>query len=127
MSKTVIVVDTSVVIKWLSSDNEKYLDQANDILKDVQGEKIEVYAPELVKYEVGNVLLFGKHLSLTQAKIVLTEFFNLPITFIAESVQTAKDTFSLASKSGITYYDAAFLALAKQHDATLVTENVKHQ
>ncbi|OGG30375.1 hypothetical protein A3A63_02925 [Candidatus Gottesmanbacteria bacterium RIFCSPLOWO2_01_FULL_46_9] len=127
MSKTVVVVDTSVIMKWLSSDNEQCLGQANAILKDVQNEKIELFAPELAKYEVENVLLLGKKLSPQQAQIAQGEFYNLPITFITESLNAAKVTFSLASTLGITYYDAAFLSLAKQYNASLVTENIKHQ
>ena len=127
MSKSQIIVDTSVIIKWLSLDNESYIDRANVILEDVQNQKIEVFTPELAKYEVGNALLFGKLLSPQQAKIALKEFFNLPIAFVAESVEVAVDTFSLASKLGITYYDASFLSLAKLYKATLVTENIKHQ
>lgn len=127
MSNNRHVVDTSVIIKWLSSDKEAYIDNATRILEDVQNDLIELYAPELVKYEVGNVLIFGKHLSTAQANIALNEFYKLPITFVAESADTTKDTISMASKLGITYYDAIFLSVAKQYNASLVTENIKHQ
>ena len=33
----------------------------------------------------------------------------------------------IAESAGITYYDASFMALAKQEKATLVTDNPKHQ
>jgi predicted nucleic acid-binding protein len=127
MPKTIIVVDTSVVIKWLTSDKEEYLDQSNAILMDIQSGKVQVIAPELVKYEVGNVLLLGKHLTPSQSAIALGEFFNLPITFIPESEGLAIETYKIAYNLGITYYDASFLALSKQYDATLITENIKHQ
>lgn len=122
-----LVVDTSVVIKWLSKDNEKYLDRANKILTDAQDGNIILIAPELVKYEAGNVLLFSKKLSFKQAEFALTQFFNLPITFITQSEALAKETFLIAKNLGITYYDALFLSLAKQYNATLVTDNIKHQ
>jgi predicted nucleic acid-binding protein len=122
-----LVVDTSVIIKWLSSDNEAHLDQATKILEDVESNRVELYAPELSKYEVGNVLLFGKHLQPSQAKVVLDEFYRLPITFVSQSVDEALEVFALASKLAITYYDAAFLSVAKIYGASLVTENMKHQ
>lgn len=31
-----VVVDTSVVVKWLSQDNEGYLGQADKLLEDLQ-------------------------------------------------------------------------------------------
>lgn len=55
MSK--LIVDTSVIIKWLSQNNENFLEQANLILHHVQEGKVDIFSPELVKYEVGNVLL----------------------------------------------------------------------
>ena len=122
-----IVIDSSVIIKWLSQDNENLLDKADNILRDVQEEKIILVTPELAKYEVGNVLLFGKNLSSELAQVILAKFYNLPISFITESEKLAKETFSIAYDSHITYYDASFLSLAKQYNATLVTDNVKHQ
>lgn len=121
------VVDSSVIIKWLSKDNEEYLDQADKILTDAQNGNIVLIAPELAKYEVGNVLLFSKKLSSEQAKVALTQFFNIPINFIAESEESSKETYTLAFDSKITYYDTSFVALAKRENAILVTDNPKHQ
>ena len=122
-----IVIDSSIIIKWLSVDKEKYLEEADKILKDAQNGKIILISPELAKYEVGNVLLFGKKLSSEQAKIVLSKFYSLPLSFIIESEELAKKTFSLAENLKITYYDASFLSLAKKRSAILVTDNIKHQ
>lgn len=127
MTKGLLVVDTSVIIKWLNTENEKYLEQADLILKDVQKNKFELIAPELAKYEVGNVLLKSKRLSKAKAKIVLDKLYKLPIIFLGENSFRAKDAYSIASELGITYYDAAFLSVSKQYEATLVTDNTKHQ
>lgn len=127
MATPTIVIDSSVIIKWLSQDNENLLEEADSILRDAQKEEIVLIAPELAKYEVGNVLLFSKHLSSKQARIVLTKFYNLPISFIIESEDLAEQTYFLADSLKITYYDASFLSLAQQYNATLVTDNIKHQ
>ncbi|MDE2025304.1 MAG: type II toxin-antitoxin system VapC family toxin, partial [Patescibacteria group bacterium] len=84
-------------------------------------------APELAKYELGNVLLKGKQLIPSEAYISLGTVYSLPITFVAESEEMSKDTYHLAFNNGITYYDASFMSLAKQYNATLITDNVKHQ
>ena len=127
MTTTPLVIDSSVIIKWLSSDEERYIDLADNLLKDAQEGKIEIVVPELAKYEVGNVLLFSKKLSIEQGKLSLAQFYSLPITFIAESQDIAELSYSFAKNLGITYYDAVFLSIAKQYGATLVTENIKHQ
>lgn len=121
-----LVIDSSVIVKWLSQDKEDNLDKADKILTDVQNGIIVLIAPELAKYEVGNVLLFSKKLSIDQAKVSLAQFFSIPINYIADSEEFANQTFSIAQESGITYYDAAFLSVAEQLGATLVTDNVKH-
>lgn len=122
-----LVVDTSVIIKWLNKDNEVNTEEADDILEDVKNGQAELIAPELAKYELGNVLLKGKQLTLNEAYISLGTAYSLPITFIAESEDLAKETYNIAINNGVTYYDASFMSVAKQYGATLVTENVKHQ
>jgi predicted nucleic acid-binding protein len=121
------IVDTSVIVKWLSSDNENYLEQADLLIQDVQNAKVELYAPELAKYEVGNVLFFSKKLTPDQAAILLKRLANLPIKFIPEFPDQAEETYNLAFNLGITYYDATFLSLAKIYNAVLITDNTKHQ
>ena len=61
--KKIYVVDSSVAVKWLNSQSEKYTNQSDKILKDVQENKSCIMMPELAKYEVGNAL-FNKQASL---------------------------------------------------------------
>lgn len=122
-----LIIDTSVAVKWLNHDNEKNIDIADKIMADAKNGKVDLLAPELIKYEIGNVLLFSKKISVKDVEYLLKIFYSLPITFIAESEELAKMTYVLASNLGITYYDASFLSVAKQYNATLITENIKHQ
>lgn len=122
-----LVVDTSVFIKWLNQDNEKHVEHVDKILEEVSAGQTEIIVPELLKYELGNVLLKGKQLTPNQAYISLGTAYSLPVTFVTESEQQAKETYTLAYDLNVTYYDASFMSLARQHNATLVTENIKHQ
>ncbi len=122
-----LVIDSSVIIKWLNQDKEAGIAQADKIMSNALELKVELFAPELAKYESGNVLLKGKQLSPREANILLDTLYSLPITFVSESEDLAKDAFLLAYTHNITYYDAAFLSLARQYDATLITDNIKHQ
>lgn len=88
---------------------------------------MELIVPELCKYEVGNVLLYGKKQNQQDAAITLSAFYSLPISFVTESEQIAKETYKIAFNLKITYYDASFISLAKKYNAMLVTENIKHQ
>jgi predicted nucleic acid-binding protein len=122
-----LVVDSSVIVKWLNSIDEENLAQSDKVLADALEKKVEILAPELAKYEVGNTLLLRKKLSSKKVEIPLHTLFAFPIQFIAESEDLARETFSLAESLRITYYDASFLSLAKKYNATLVTDNIKHQ
>ena len=121
-----VVTDSSVSVKWINQINEEFLDQADKLLKDAQTGSVNLLAPELSKYEIGNALL-KKRLDLPLAYEALGTVYQLPITFVSESKELAKETYRIAEKAGITYYDASFVALAKLKNAVLVTNNPKHQ
>src|SRR3989344_9595580 len=122
-----VVVDTSIVVKWLNQTNEKNIDIADKILDDALKSNIELLVPELAKYELGNVLLKGKLLTPKEAHTSLGIVYSLPINFVIESEDTAKETYQIAYSLGITYYDASFLTIAKRNEAVLITDNAKHQ
>lgn len=121
-----VIVDSSVTVKWINQIGEKLLEPANKLLLDTQSGSVSLLAPEISKYEIGNALL-KKGLDLPQAYESLGTVYQLPITFIPETEDLAKQTYKIAQENNITYYDAAFMSLAKQHDAALVTDNIKHQ
>lgn len=123
---TPIVVDSSVIVKWINQVDEKHIRQADKLLTEAGEGLVLLVTTELAKYEVGNALM-RKKLALAKAQESLATVYHLPITFIAETEELARETFRLAYKFHMTYYDAAFVALAKLEQATLITDNIKHQ
>jgi len=122
-----VVVDTSVVLKWLNQIDEKYIAEAEKLLEAAKLNKIQLLAPELLKYEIGNVLLVAKKLSGLEIEEALDFFYAIPINFIPETVSLAASSYEIGRNLNITYYDASFISLAKEYNATLVTDNIKHQ
>ena len=114
-----MVVDSSVILKWLFQENEANLDVADALLKSSLDGKVTSLAPELAKYEVGNVLLTAKKLTAEQGMEAMEVLYALPIRFVPESGKIAKETFVSGVQGGVTYYDASFVALAKQEKRTL--------
>lgn len=121
-----VIIDSSVSVKWINQFNEELLEQADKLLRENQAGSITFLAPELSKYEIGNALL-KKKLELPKADASLATVYQLPINFVPETEELAKETYKIAQQAGITYYDASFVALAKSENATLVTDNPKHQ
>ena len=126
MKRKIVVIDSSVAIKWINRQNELLIEQANKILQEVQFEKTEIAAPELSKYEIGNAML-RKKITLLEAKVALEKLYDIPIRFISLDLELATRSLEIASENKITYYDASFLALAEKLKAVLVTDNPKHQ
>lgn len=122
-----IVVDTSVIIKWLNYKDEDHLKQAQILLDHIEMGKVVAIVPELVKYEVGNALLKGKRLKSPEIEDALDAFSKLPFHVISPSFDELSDIYEIASILNTTFYDATFIGLAKIYNATLVTANPKHQ
>lgn len=121
-----LVIDSSVAIKWVNSQDELFVEQANKIMKDQNDAKFKIVMPELAKYEISNALL-NKKLSHELLLTSLDDFYYLPIEFYIENIKIAQESMEIASKYSMTYYDAVFVSLAKHLGADLVTENFKHQ
>lgn len=120
------VVDSSVTVKWINQIDDGLVEQADQLLSAAQAGLITLIAPELSKYEIGNALL-NKGLRLAQAYESVSTVYQLPITFVSETEALAKETYAIAQQTRMTYYDACFVALAKQEHGVLVTDNAKHQ
>jgi len=121
-----LVIDTSVSVKWLSKQDEKYIAQADKILKNVQEGKTYLIMPELAKYEVGNALLY-KQMPLQNTLGSIATYYGIPILFIPQDQQQAQNAMQIAVENRVTFYDASFMALAIEMKADLVTDNPKHQ
>ncbi|MBN1462423.1 MAG: type II toxin-antitoxin system VapC family toxin [Paludibacteraceae bacterium] len=121
-----VVIDTSVFAKWLVSEGEKYLDKADEILNDLETGKVTIFAPELSKYELGNVF-WKRSLDLSDTENVISTMYSIPITFISDNKDLTTASYKYATRLKITYYDAAFIALAEYLNAVLVSDNLKHQ
>ncbi|OGM77611.1 hypothetical protein A2188_02995 [Candidatus Woesebacteria bacterium RIFOXYA1_FULL_43_9] len=121
-----IVVDSSVIVKWLNTTGEQDVQQARKLLKDFEEEKVELFTPDLAKYEVGNALLFKK-MDVIFVKIALDAFASIPLRFIPADKEDLKEICEIAKLQKTTFYDASFIQPAIKLKATLVTANPKHQ
>lgn len=119
-----IVLDASVVLKWIF-DDEAGADPAAR-LRDahVAGHEI-VAVPDLLFYEIGNVLAMKTRLS----EAAITEAFSLLWDFSLERFDLGSEEFqgclALSRKYRITLYDAAYIELSRRLKCTFVTADKK--
>ena len=84
--------------------------------------RIEIAVPDLLFYEVGNILLFVRSRpAIADALEALHDLFSMPLAVAAPAADAAETALRLAAAYGLSYYDAAYLALAESLDCTLVT------
>lgn len=106
------VCDASVAFKWLHRKGEDETVAAVRLLEAWQGGEVQLIALDLVFYEVGNAL--ARRAGLTADDIV--ELLDALQTIWPNQQRLTPDlrmmAAHLAEEHGLTYYDAAHLALA---------------
>lgn len=112
-----IVVDASVVVKWYIPERDH--EPARQLRDDYLNGRHDLLAPALLPFEVGNALKYSGHYSgerLRDASTTLTEY---GITLVP--YRNAGPLTDVAVDLDITFYDAAYLALAHTSDSTVYT------
>ncbi len=116
-----IVVDTSVLIKWIKTRDEKLRSEALELLGVIQRRAIEVTVPALLLYELGNLLLLKTRLDSNSIVAAIEHVLRLPIAVENPEPGVLRRTARLGRDLKLTFYDASFLALAEELDCVFVT------
>jgi predicted nucleic acid-binding protein len=113
------VVDASVILKWVLGDRgEADHGKAMDLLSGWVDDRVELFAPTLWEYEVGNFL--GRELP-GEAMRKMTLLRNLRIVGLPLNESMHVRCFSWMKQHGVTFYDAAYLAAAVEIGGILIT------
>lgn len=116
-----IVVDSSVLIKWVKTRDEELVKEACGLLSEVEKRPLEVHVPSLLLYEIGNILLLKTSLASADLDDALMHLERLPFIVAPPAVPLLKQAARLGRKWGLTFYDASFLALAVELDCPFIT------
>lgn len=118
-----IVADASVVLLWLLEDPPHHGAQA---LLDhhLAGDNVNV-APELLTYEVANVLATKSGLSEKEALEAFDHFLDLQVETYTLGTEEYRRTIELSRKYSISVYDASYLALSMALETKLATADKK--
>jgi predicted nucleic acid-binding protein len=123
---TPFVVDSSVVFKWYrQTGDEDYVPQAVSILKRHLHGEIEIHVPDLLFYELGNILRLKETLVSKDALTILRETFALSLQIHPIDLALSEETFRFARERDLTFYDASFVALSHLLDASFITADKK--
>jgi len=113
-----LVVDVSVMMSWHFEDEHS---PAADALR-TQMQDVELLVPAHWWFEIRNALLMGERRG--RSRQSATEAFLDRLGAFSISVVATPDdspVFALARRHRLTFYDAAYLELAKREDCALAT------
>ena len=115
----VFVLDASVAVKWYVK--EEMRDIALRLRDHFVSELIDLEAPGLILYELGNALRHHPGSTAAECAEAVRQLRNVGVIFHKLDNTLIDLAANLAYEEKITFYDAVYLALAKDLNAKLIT------
>ncbi|MEK7542660.1 MAG: type II toxin-antitoxin system VapC family toxin [Patescibacteria group bacterium] len=117
------VLDASVAVKFFAE--EEGSETARALWRKAEMGEIRLLAPDLLLYEIGNVL--GKAKRLQEPTIIeaLHLLFESSLEFFPPEERTLDIAEGFMKKYEVTFYDASYAALAYKFGIPLISENPK--
>jgi len=84
-----------------------------------------IYVPDLLTYEIANVLRFKPDLSQGQVQAALNSLYDMQIRIVKSSREVVKEAIHRAYLYDVTVYDAAFVAIAENLSVPFITADDK--
>jgi predicted nucleic acid-binding protein len=124
MPVPLVVPDASVLLKWvLPSDDEPEADKALLLRAAIRDEAVDALLPALWLYEVGNTIArrFPMH-----ASSWLSALIKFGLEEASPSQLWLAKTLELTQRYEVSFYDAAYHALALIHKGVFVTADTRY-
>jgi len=115
----VFILDASVAVKWYVK--EEMRDIALKLRDDFVSEQIDLEAPNLILYELGNALRHHPGSTPVDCAEAVRQLRNIGLILHELDDNLIDKAAALAYREKITFYDAVYVALAQVLEATLVT------
>lgn len=119
------VLDASVILKWFRSKDEEKIEKAREFERKHLAGEIEIAAPELLFYEVANVLLTKPQIKTEEVLKALDILEQLNLKRFSPNLALQKISLEVCQKAKISFYDASYAALAVFLKTKLVTADQK--
>lgn len=116
---TEVVLDASVVLKWFRTAGEQNVEAARAVRAEFEAGKAVAFAPPLLFLEILNIAGCRWRLPAPQLKQIASTLPNV-------GVQLVEPDLAVVARwiiEGLTAYDAAYVAVAEQTGALLITDD----
>jgi predicted nucleic acid-binding protein len=118
------VADASVILKWFFQSRESDLEKALQLRNDYKNGSIELYSPELLIYEIVNVLRYKETIKEELISRAIASVYGMDI-LIPVNARIMTEAVRLARKHDITVYDSTYLSFAREAGGHLITADKK--
>lgn len=119
-----IVLDASVVLKWIFGDEDK--EGKAGLFRDghLSGKEI-IAVPDLFFFEIANVLSTKTRLNAKDAAEAFSLLWNFDFEVLYFRREEFLDAIMLSKRYGITLYDASYIELAQRLQCKFITADRK--
>lgn len=122
--KQLFVTDACVLLKWIVRDAEEDVSNAIALREDILKEHVDVIVPTHCFSEVCNMLGLKRH---SEALSFLSFLLNAGIEEYGLTLDIGNTAFKFMEQyKGVTFYDAAYHALAIQEGGIFITADEKY-
>ena len=118
------VLDTSVVVKWFSGDEDD-AEHANKLRHQIQEGLCVITIPDLLFYELANALRHNPNFTAEDVRVALESVFDMEFDIRKVDSSVIANAIDIAFKFNVTVYDAYFLALSQLESKPFVTADYK--
>lgn len=118
-----VVVDTSIVYKWVREEDTRHL--SLEILYNYLSGKEKVIVPDILLYELANVLAHKTELTIKDIQEAWNLFIDFNVPIFVPTPNFLKKCLKFAKKYQVSVYDASYAVLAKEKKCDLITSDDK--
>jgi predicted nucleic acid-binding protein len=118
------LLDSSVILKWFRR-NETWREVALQLRQTYLDGHMLIYVPDLLIYEIANVLRYKPDLTQQQVQEALVSLYDMEIRMVEISQEVINGAIHFAYFYDITVYDAAFVAMAEYLKVPFITADEK--
>ncbi len=118
---TTIVLDASVVLKWILLDEEESVGEAKKLLDRIVGRELRAIAPDSILVEIANVMFWKKRFEKKEIVSFITYLGGGVINLVSSHNFEVSDLLDVMGEFDLTIYDAYYVLLAKRNDCQVVT------
>jgi predicted nucleic acid-binding protein len=118
------IVDSSSILSYILPD-ETLPNSIRSIIKKFTHDKVELLAPTVLLYEVGNALKSSvrqNRLDPIKTSKIYSNFLGFPIQYLSPNYH---DTLDISLRYDLSFYDASYLSLALEKNLPLLTLDKK--